>query len=142
MFQAFDGVDPEEAGALMRRECPQLIESKQMKVIRKKWNTDTAKKENRVEATFEKEKALESIELIENFGWNEIWNCPPFLIPKTEKDAVIINDILIKSWETQGSACLKLPQLYPPDDILTARYAFKIHGYLKYYFSNIPSKIF
>ena len=115
-----------------------MKDSIKLAAIRKQWRVNSANPKDRVEATFKKEKALESIELKKNFVWSKFWNVPPFLIPNNEKDAEMINAILIKSWETQGSSCPELPQRYHPDDILLNLVCYQTNGFLNYYMKNIP----
>ena len=107
--------------------------------IEKKWIEDSENPEkNRIEATLEKEKALKSIKIKPLKGqadyfssvFARCWNKPPFIIPKNEENADIINAILIKSWGIQSSL----------DDALSRIDScnFKIHGFLAYYFKCIP----
>ena len=72
-----------------------------IETIRYVWKINSAK--DRMFATFEKERALAGMELERNMRWAPFWNIPPFLIPEREVDSDIINTILIKSWEIQGS---------------------------------------
>ena len=110
--------------------------SKELEVIRFRWKINSVK--DRIQATFEKEKALASIKIERNMRWPSVWNAPYFLIPENEVDSDIINTILIKSWETQGSACPSLPRCFIDDDILSERGNFKITAFLFYYLKNIP----
>ena len=110
--------------------------SKEIEAIRERWIVDSAK--DRIEATFQKEKALASIKIEPNFRWQQFWTTPPFLIPEKEVDSDIINTILIKSWETQGSACPDLVRCFTYDDILSEKGNFKMTAFLFYYLKKIP----
>ena len=108
--------------------------------IEKRWIKDSKNpKKNRIEATLEKEKALKSIKIkplvgqsdYYNTNFERLWNKPPFVVPKAEDNANIINAILIQSWQIQTSL----------DDALSRIDAcnFKIHGFMVYYFKCMPS---
>lgn len=97
-------------------------------------------------AMIDVENDLESLPLVRNHVWTDVpchpCPCPcqpddklqdsPFLLPKVEKHAEIINDILVKSWETQGSSC----QDISVDDkaVLMSGQVKDVHGMLLYYF--------
>ena len=99
--------------------------------IQQKWSTS---KQDRTEAALQKEKDLESIQL--QFGCNQFkdarFQSLPFLVPKDEKNADIINDILKKSLETQATEFGSYP--------LVSGCCFEINGLLMYYFKYIPGK--
>ena len=98
------------------------------------WQTN--KKLNRIGATLELVKNLESIELEQNLVWPDSRSSPPFLLPKDNENAEVINAILKKSLETQTSTI-------PPDDLpISERHCFMVHGLLNYYFKHIPGTIF
>ena len=107
---------------------------RKIQAIKQTWLDES--KKDRTEATLKKEKALESFKL--QFDYELFDNAPfqslPFLMPKDEKNADIINDILKKSLETQASRVVDF-------DPLVSGCGFKIIGFLKYYFKNIPGKI-
>ena len=126
--------DPEAFGKM----CGMPKGSDERLEIKKRWTA--AAVYDRVEAALKKEKELEVIRIRPNFIWSQFWTMPPFLLPNGEKDAGIINDLLVKSWETQGSSCPSLPKLFKPDDILTDIFPDKIHGLMHYYFKCIPGK--
>ena len=109
---------------------------RKLQKIETDWLRNLAKAtKDRTEATLEKEKALESIKL--QFYCEILdkapFQLPPFLMPKDEKNAGIINDILKKSLEIQGTTGIYSPSLVDGA-------CFEINGFLMYYFKNIPGK--
>ena len=60
---------------------------------------------DRIKALLAAEEDLENVTIIGKYKWNESLysKLPTSLLPETEKNAQMINEILIKSWETQGS---------------------------------------
>ena len=111
-------------------------ESKTVQNIRKDWIENSSK--DRVAAAICKEKEFASLEIIPNpknvWCWGKTRSSPPFLLPENETNADIINVILKKSMEIQASSC---PELLV-DDYILDRNAFKVHGFVMYYFSRIP----
>ena len=97
------------------------------------WKIHT--KTDRVGATLKFAEALEGISLKENLIWPHGRDFPPFLVPKDQPNAELINAILMKSMETQASSVLGY------DQCLSQQNCFIIHGLLAYYFKQIPSKI-
>ena len=97
-------------------------------------------------AMIDVENDLESLPLVRNHVWTDVpchpCPCPcqpddklqdsPFLLPKVEKHAEIINDILVKSWETQGSSCRDIS--VHKDQVLMSGQIKDVHGMLLYYF--------
>ena len=81
---------------------------------------------------FAKEDPIEDLiefqEAVENLPVNEFLysKLPTSLLPKTVKNAEVINAILIKSWKIQGS---HWPAL--------ALNCLVVHAYLMYYFKSI-----
>ena len=79
-------------------------------------------KEDPIEDLIEFQEALENLPVNE-FLYSKL---PTSLLPKTVKNAEVINAILIKSWEIQGS---HWPAL--------ALNCLVVHAYLMYYFKSI-----
>ena len=106
-------------------------------------------KEDPIEALIETEKQVETFSAIRgeidilveatSYKWNDCLfsKLPTSLLPKTVKNAEVINAILIKSWEIQGSP-------YPFSKIpgsaagpLMSRHCKEIHVFLMYYFKSM-----
>ena len=85
-----------------------------------------------VKAMIEIEKELENLTLVRNHVWQKKWKGSPHLLPNTYKNAEIINDILIKSWETQASSCRDISN--DEDMVLMSGQIKDVHGMLLYYF--------
>ena len=93
--------------------------------------------EDRVKATLAVEGDLENIKVDGMYKWNDcFWSeLPSSSLPKTEKNAQTINEILIKSWETQGS-------IAPSDETgeklpLITNQCQLVNGLLMYYFKSL-----
>ena len=73
------------------------------------WKFEANGKEDRLRAILAIEGDLGNIEVVGKYKWNDSLfpKFPTSLLPKTEKNAEMINEILIKSWETQGSIAPK-----------------------------------
>ena len=108
-----------------------------IEIIRHEWNLAVESANDRMEPALKKVEDLQAIQINRDFAWPESWNAPPFLLPKFEENAEIINDVLIKSMKTQGSSC---PFPGCPKRVLIEDSAFTINGFLAYYFKHIPSK--
>ena len=108
-----------------------------MKAIFKRWKENSS--QNRIAATFEKENELKLLKIIPNRTWPKIWKNCPFLVPEHAKNAKMINEILVASWETQTSFCPSLPLEHGGQamDWLMTECCFKIHGFLIYYFKSL-----
>ena len=85
-----------------------------------------------IKAMIEIEKDLETLTLVRNHIWRKEWKDSPHLLPKYAKNWEIINDILIKSWETQASSCRDICQ--EEDMVLLSGQIKDVHGMLLYYF--------
>jgi len=85
-----------------------------------------------IKAMIEIEKDLETLTLVHNHIWRKEWKDSPHLLPKYAKNWEIINDILIKSWETQASSCRDISQ--EEDMVLLSGQIKDVHGMLLYYF--------
>ena len=115
--------------------------------VLKKWNAIA--QEDRLKARLWVEKTFESlpIEIQYEHKWDV--NKPPrglySLLPETEKNAGIINDILIKSWDTQGSYCHEIPHIFHnfTSGTLVADFWREINCWLNYYFKclNVADNI-
>ena len=113
------------------REWTWHIKSKKQIELEDKWMNIA--RQDPFEAMIAIEEDLESLPLVRTQIWSKNkWQGSPFLLPKTEKNADIINDILVKSWETQGSSC----QDISVDDkaVLMSGQVKDVHGMLLYYF--------
>ena len=98
------------------------------------WLDNLAKSpKDRTGPVLEKEKALESLKVEYDFGKFDrpYFQTLPFLMPRNEKNADIINDILIKSLEIQGSHGIR-------GEYLVDGACFEVNGLLTYYFKYIP----
>ena len=97
--------------------------------IRKKWAPIA--KEDPIEALLAVEKDLGLLSVVRIYKWDDHWysKLPTSQVPKNAKNAEIINAILVKSWETQGSYCPSNPS---PSPITQC-----IHGLLMYYFKSM-----
>ena len=102
------------------------------------WKFEDFAKEDRVKATLAIEGDLESCwQVVGKYKWNDCFlsKLPSSSLPKTEKNAQMINEILIKSWETQGSIAPsttngeKLP--------LITNQCQLVNGLLIYYFKSL-----
>merc|ERR1712062_394279 len=100
--------------------------------IQKKWAPIA--KEDPIEALLAVEKDLGLLPLVRYYKWDDFWysKLPTSQVPKNVKNAEIINAILVKSWETQGSYCPSNPIPKP----LVSNWT-KHHGLLMYYFKSM-----
>jgi len=94
-----------------------------------------------IKAMIEIENDLEPLTLVRNHVWRKEWKDSPHLLPDTEKNAGVINDILIKSWETQASSCRDISN--EEDMVLMSGQIKDIHCMLLYYFKclNVADNI-
>ena len=88
---------------------------------------------DRIKAILAIEEDLENVTIVSKHKWNESLysKLPTSFLPETEKNAQMINEILIKSWETQGST------LENQEDNLITNDCKDIHCLLMYYFKNL-----
>ena len=101
--------------------------------IYKKWAPIA--KEDPIEALLAVEKDLGLLSVVRIYKWDDHWysKLPTSQVPKNVKNAEIINAILVKSWETQGSYCPS----NPPPKPLASNWCQCIHGLLMYYFKSM-----
>ena len=127
--------DPELFRKAFLEMYPDFQYGPKIEALRLNWMANSSN--NRVGAALIKERDLESLPIVPNRQnvWNESRTAPPFLVPKNEENADIINSILMKSMEVQASHC---PD--GPDDYIQDRSCFKVHGFLMRYFNCIPGK--
>ena len=96
-------------------------------------------KEDPIEALIAFQKHIETFETIEatSYKWVDYLysKLPTSLLPKTVKNAEVINAILIKSWEIQGSHLLKIPG--SPAAPLMSRNCRELHVFLMHYFKSM-----
>jgi len=104
-------------------------------------------KEDPIEALIETEKQVETFSAIRgeidilveatSYKWNDCLfsKLPTSLLPKNMKNAEVINAILIKSWEIQGSPFPKIPGSAAGP--LMSRSCREIHVFLMYYFKSM-----
>merc|ERR1712062_938045 len=100
------------------------------------WDSwETLQKEDPIEAMIALQKRLETFSVVRSYKWDDYMysTLPTSLLPKTVKNAEIINAILVKSWEMQGSHCPKLPGSGP----LVSRNCEAVHSFLMYYFKSM-----
>ena len=85
-------------------------------------------KEDGIEDLIALQEGLETFSVVPSYKWDDFLysKLPTSLLPKTVKNAEVINAILIKSWEIQGS---HWPAL--------ALNCLVVHAYLMYYFKSI-----
>jgi len=90
-------------------------------------------KEDRIKALLAVEEDLGNVTVVCKYKWNSFLysKMPTSLLPKTEVNAEMINEVLVKSWETQGSVC---PLSFEPEAVLLTSERFCIDGLLMYYF--------
>ena len=117
---------------LFPKEAVEFYKKSQRNIeIENKW-VEIAK-DDPFKAMIDIENDLESLTLVRNHVWtNDKWQGSPFLLPKTEKHAEVINDILVKSWETQASSCRDIS--VHNDEVIMSGQIKDIHGMLLYYF--------
>ena len=74
------------------------------------FNALTLGKGDPIEALIARQKRLETLSVVLSYKWDAYpySKLPTSLLPKTAKNAEVINAILIKSWEIQGSHCPKI----------------------------------
>ena len=74
------------------------------------FNALTLGKGDPIEALIARQKRLETLSVVLSYKWDDYpySKLPTSLLPKTAKNAEVINAILIKSWEIQGSHCPKI----------------------------------
>ena len=114
--------------------------------IENKW-LDIVVEKDPLEAMIGVEKDLESLPIERNIIWSELrdpmreeeWHGSPHLLPFFCKHADIINDILIKSYETQASSCRDISvrkdeDFKDRDQCLVSGHGRDVHGMLLYYF--------
>ena len=83
--------------------------SKELRKVWYRWQENHSK--DVIKAALRKEQDLSAFDIQNNFQWPQVWTEPPFLLPQSATNAEMINTILIKSWETQGSSCAGLPKI-------------------------------
>ena len=92
-------------------------------------------KEDPIEALQALQKRLETLSVLRSYKWDDYLyaKLPTSLLPKTVKNAEVINAILVKSWEIQGSHCPKIPGSGP----LADKKCVTVHAFLMYYFKSM-----
>ena len=106
-----------------------MIRLRQLALIEDKF--DAISKEDRIEAVLAIEEDMGNVRVNCKYKWNSCLfsKLPTSLLPKTEVNAEMINEILVKSWETQGSVLQS-----KPDRVLATNLCFDINGLLMHYF--------
>ena len=91
-------------------------------------------KEDPIEAVIALQKQLETFPVVQNYKWDDYMysKLPTSLLPKAVKSAEVINAVLIKSWEIQGSHCPKLGT-----GTLMPKNCKEINVFLMYYFKKM-----
>ena len=91
-------------------------------------------KEDPIEAVIALQKQLETFPVVQNYKWDDYMysKLPTSLLPKAKKNAEIVNAVLVKSWEIQGSHCPKLGT-----GPLMPKNCKEIHVFLMYYFKRM-----
>ena len=107
-------------------------EENKIEVVEQSWIEYSS--QDRIGAMLQKVKDLETLNLQYKVSWPEGRSFPPFLLPKDEENASIINEILVKSMETQSSTCTGIK------NSLIEQGCFTIHGLLSLYFKQIPGR--
>ena len=92
-------------------------------------------KEDGIEALIDLQKRLETLSVVPSCKWDDYLysKLPTSLLPKTVKNAEVINAILIKSWEIQGSHCPEMQESAP----LMSQNDLAVHAFLMYYFKSL-----
>merc|ERR1712062_550779 len=92
-------------------------------------------KEDPIKALLAVEKELGFRFVVRNYKWDDYLysKLPTSNLPKNVKNAEMINAILVKSWETQGSNCPSNPQFKS----LASNKCICVHGLLMYYFKSL-----
>ena len=87
-----------------------------------------------IEAVIALQKQLETFPVVQNYKWDDYMysKLPTSLLPKAKKNAEIVNAVLVKSWEIQGSHCPKLGT-----GPLMPKNCKEIHVFLMYYFKRM-----
>ena len=101
--------------------------------IQKKWAPIA--KEDPIEALLAVEEDLGLLSVVRNYKWDDYLysKLPTSNLPKNVKNAEMINAILVKSWETQGSDCPSNPRSEP----LASNDCIGVNGLLMYYFKSL-----
>jgi len=96
---------------------------------------ETLQKEDPIEAMIALQKHLETFSVVRRYKWEDFMysKLPTSLLPKTVKNAEIINAVLAKSWEVQGSRC---PEILGSEPLMSMN-CMRIHTYLMYYFKTM-----
>ena len=98
-------------------------------------------KEDLIEALIEELKKPEQYLNLNfvKYKWNDYLysKLPTSTIPKSVKNAEIINTILVKSWETQGSDNPHLRMMYNKSVPLMTNNCQIVNGLLMYYFKSL-----
>ena len=91
------------------------------------------RKEDGIKAVLAIEEDLGDAKVVCKYKWSSFLysKLPTSLLPKTEVNVEMINEILVKSWETQGSVC---PLSAQPNQVLVTNMCFHINSLLTYYF--------
>ena len=100
------------------------------------WDSwETLQKEDPIEAMIALQKRLETFSVVRRYKWDFYMysTLPTSLLPKTVKNAEIINAVLAKSWEIQGSRC---PEILESEPLMSTN-CMRIHTYLMYYFKTM-----
>ena len=101
--------------------------------IQKKWAPIA--KEDPIEALLAVEKDLGHLSVVRNYKFDDYLysKLPTSKLPKDVKNAEIINAILAKSWETQGSNCPSISTSKP----LASNRCMLVNGLLIHYFKSL-----
>ena len=100
--------------------------------IQKKWAPIA--KEDPIEALLAVEEDLGLLSVVRNYKWDDYLysKLPTSNLPKNVKNAEMINAILVKSWETQGSNCPS-----NSSEPLASNKCYQVNGLLMYYFKSM-----
>ena len=92
-------------------------------------------KEDGIEDLIALQEGLETFSVVPSYKWDDFLysKLPTSLLPKTVKNAEVINAILIKSWEIQGSHCPEVTGSV----LLMSNNCLSVHAYLMYYFKSM-----
>ena len=91
-------------------------------------------REDRLKATIAFEKNLAGMKVVGKYKYSLYSKLPTSLLPKSEENAQMINEILIKSWETQVSF---VPSVKGNEPVLVSNACRFLNGFLMYYFKNL-----
>ena len=83
------------------------------------------------------EEEIKDLTVVRNYIWPSTWKSLPYILPKCAPNAEIINDLVMKSWETQGSSCREIFDPEFPDQVIMTNNCREITSCLMYYIKSL-----